>query len=251
MRRELLYGVAAIAIAVAYQSQPVAAADHSTWTGFYIGGHLGAGKSSWDGQWDPSESPGVLFDDVLGEGGIIGGMQVGYNYQLPKYGMASFVLGAELDVSAIGGMVTGDRIDNLRGSESSFCHPEWTAQCGSQIDWLASLRARLGIALSPVLLYGTVGPAFAGARAFVGSSSSGQIFDFNDTGIAWGGGVEWMLAPNFVLGAEYLTYDFGDEKKIKFEACGFNHKGCDPNQENIEFDSVSVIRLRASYHFSM
>ncbi len=239
MRRELLYGVAAIAIAVAYQSQPVAAADHVNWTGPYIGGHLGVGQSNWDGLWDPSGSPPVNFSDALGETGIIGGMHVGANYQVPSERWASFVFGAEVDVSAVGGMADGDRIDTA--DQIGNCHPDESAQCGSRIDWVASLRGRLGVAFDQVLFFGTVGPAIADAKAFVGSSSSGQNFDFEDLGIAWGLGVDWMAQPHLVVGAEFLQYRFDDDQRIFFEATS--------GDPFLEFDNVSVIRIRLSYKF--
>ncbi len=250
MRRELLYGVAAIAIAVAYQSQPVAAADHSVnWTGPYIGGHLGAGRSNWSGLWDPSESPPVNFSDALGEAGILGGMQAGANYQLEGEKWGSFVLGAEIDVSAVGGMVTGLRTDHaiFSGDDQSLCHPgaagtDGTAQCGEQIDWLASVRARLGVAFDEIHVYGTIGPAIAQAMAFVASSSTGQNFDFSDIGYAWGAGVEWMARPHLVVGAEFLQYRFDEAQTVVFEATA-------GDGDFIQFDDVNVFRVRLSYKF--
>lgn len=244
MRRELLCGVAAIAIAVAYQSQPVAAADHVNWTGPYIGGHLGVGRSNWSGIWDPSESPPVNFSDALGESGIVGGMQAGANYQLPGDRWGAFVLGAELDVSAIGGMVTGLRTDHgiFSGDDTSLCHPDFTAQCGEQIDWVASVRGRLGVAFDEIHVYATIGPAIAVAKAFVASSSTGQTFDFSDIGYAWGAGVEWMARPHLVIGAEFLQYRFDELQTVSFEATA-------GDGDFLQFDDVNVFRVRLSYKF--
>ena len=254
MRRELLYGVAAVAILGASASQPVAAGEpFAMWTGFYVGGHLGAGWSDWGGTWDPSESPPVNFDDRLGTNGLIGGMQAGVNYQFPKPyklpelpglgGYVSFVIGAEVDVSAVGGMVEGTRVGNIQGSDPSQCHVDYTAQCGTEVNSLVSLRARLGVAFDPVplLAYVTLGPAWADADAFVGSSDSGQTFDFGKTGIAWGFGAEWMARPNLVFGIEWLRYDMNDNEEITFEATD--------GDPELEFENVDVIRARMSYKF--
>ena len=252
MRRELLYGVAAVALVGATASQPVAAGEpFAMWTGFYVGGHLGAGFSDWGGQWDAGDATDtVQFEDRLGETGIVGGMQAGVNYQFPKRyklpealgGFLSFVIGAEVDVSAVGGMSENPRIDGRFDSSAGICDSGGTGHCGTEVDWLVSLRARLGVAFDPVpaLAYFSIGPAFAEANAFVASSDSGEAFEFNDVGIAWGFGFEWLARPNLSVGAEWLRYDFSDSREITFEA--------DPGDE-IEFDHVDVIRFRLSYKF--
>ena len=55
--------------------------------------------------------------------------------------------------------------------------------------------------------------------------------------------------------AEILSYNFGDDKRITFDACDGNFSGsfsgCIEENENIEFDSVTVFRFRASYHFAL
>ena len=234
MRRELLCGVAAVALAGAAASQPAAAAE--PWTGLYAGGHLGAGLSNWGGEWDPSEP--VDFDDKLGTSGLVGGMQAGLNYQIPQTGgWASFVIGAELDLSAVGGMVEGGRFDGIFGPSDTLCGSS-SHQCGSKVDWLMSLRARLGIAFDQTLVYGTVGPAFVAADAWVASDTTGEDFDFDSFGVAWGLGVDLMATPNLIVGAEWLRYDINDEQTITFSTSG-----------TIELDNIDVIRFRLSYKF--
>src|SRR3954468_16487436 len=59
------------------------------WTGFYVGGHFGYGWSTLTGT-DPTD--GTVSDGKLK--GILGGAQLGYNYQI-----GSIVLGVEGDFS--------------------------------------------------------------------------------------------------------------------------------------------------------
>lgn len=109
------------------------------WTGFYVGAHVGG---AWDGDnWLFSPAQTVTSNHASG---VFGGGQVGFNYQI-----SSFVLGAEADASAAG------------LSSSNLCpNPNFT--CGHSIDWLASLRARLGFTpMDRTMIYVTGGAAFA------------------------------------------------------------------------------------------
>jgi outer membrane immunogenic protein len=92
-----------------------------------------------------------------------------------------------------------------------------TATISSDLEWLASIRGRLGVAWGPNLFYVTGGGAAAGVShtgtynvvtPFVGSASlSGK-----NTLSGWvlGGGIEHLLAGNWTVRAEYLYYGFGD-----------------------------------------
>ncbi|MFA7416258.1 MAG: porin, partial [Rhizobium sp.] len=77
-------------------SPPMVTTPAIDWTGFYLGGHLGAGRSIVDWTYDI----GGTTADHEGEG-ILGGAQVGYNWQAD-----SWVFGAEADISATG--IDGD-----------------------------------------------------------------------------------------------------------------------------------------------
>ncbi|HEX9903335.1 MAG TPA: outer membrane beta-barrel protein [Propylenella sp.] len=64
-------------------------------------------------------------------------------------------------------------------------------------DAIGSARLRAGFAFDRVMVYGTGGAAFD---------------DFSDVGWVAGGGAEFALTPNWILGAEYLHYDFGSDE---------------------------------------
>ena len=136
---------------------PVNYAPAITWTGFYVGGNIGA---TW-----PDDDLEIIDDDAK----LIGGAHLGFNWQTPS----SWVIGVEGD-----------------------------ANFAEDIEYLASVRGRLGYAFGPTMIYGTGGVAFAG---FDNSS----LLDL-ETGWVAGGGVETKVRDNMSLGLEALYYDFDD-----------------------------------------
>lgn len=182
------------------------------WTGFYVGAHAGYGWSVWDGNMIYTDAqPGDGFDasghTIDAEGAIAGG-QIGFNVQ-----SGNVVWGLEADGSwsDINGSQTLLPYPNNPGS------PAWGFE--SQIDWLATVRGRLGFTSGSVLVYGTAGAAFAevDSRLSVfatGPQNAGHIANGakNETRTGWtaGGGVEWMFAPNWSLKTEYLYVNLGE-----------------------------------------
>ena len=99
--------------------------------------------------------------DTDGDSGFVGGVQLGYNWQTQQ-----IVYGVEGDVS-------------LSGSSS--------------IDWMASLRGRLGYLIQPrILAYGTAGVGFINGGG-------------TDTRFAYGVGVEGKITPALSARLEYLA----------------------------------------------
>src|ERR1043165_8079042 len=102
MKKQLLVGVATGAIAVALAGQsfaadmPVKAPRLAppalyNWGGFYVGGHVGWGRTKFNGTWFGDSGT----TDFAGNGsGVVGGALVGYNWQVN-----TFVYGLEADVS--------------------------------------------------------------------------------------------------------------------------------------------------------
>jgi outer membrane immunogenic protein len=148
------------------------------WTGFYVGAHGGYGSGTI-GQFKP-------------QGGF-GGAQIGYNYQI-----YNFVLGIELDAAGAG-------LSQTLNPSVGFIPVSTTVKN----DGLATLRARLGGAVGPVLIYGTAGSGAAHGNASVtalGLSASG---DATHSGWSAGGGVEWAFQPNWTTKIEYIHYGLG------------------------------------------
>src|SRR3954453_11095691 len=101
MRSALLAGIAVVSMALVdgataadipapvYKTAAPAALPAS-WTGFYLGAHVGAGWGTQD-YFDPFVGKTVLTNT---SNGFLGGLQAGYNYQI-----GWVVLGIEGDIS--------------------------------------------------------------------------------------------------------------------------------------------------------
>lgn len=183
------------ALMLAAMVSPAAAADvsapldipaSSDWSGFYIGGHLGGGKSIIDWTYDLGGTA-----DHEGDG-VLGGAQAGYNFQ-----SGAWVFGAEADISASG--IEGD---------TDCPNPAFT--CSSDAQWLSTVRARIGYSFDNLLVYGTGG---LGIGRFEMSTNNGAGVSGSttktDTGWVAGAGVEYAFSPRWSVKAEYMYYDFG------------------------------------------
>jgi outer membrane immunogenic protein len=94
----------------------------------------------------------------------------------------------------------------------------------TKINWLASVRGRLGYASNNWLLYATGGFAFADMDFNAGVNCTGVPASlcaggtqniragFSDTRVGGvvGGGVEFKPLSNWIIGVEYLYYRFND-----------------------------------------
>ena len=95
----------------------------------------------------------------------------------------------------------------------------------SKLDYLGTVRGRLGYLTPTFLLYGTAGLAYGGVKAstaitqsntgcvFAGclqsSTSAAGAFSQMRAGWTLGAGLEWMFVQNWSAKVEYLHYDLG------------------------------------------
>lgn len=172
------------------------------WTGFYIGANIGYGWGTSDpGVVSFFQPVGTLQGTINGlpasTGGVIGGGQIGYNFQA-----SNFVFGIEGDFSGA----------DIKGSVTDTTN-NYTAQ--SQTQWVATVRGRLGIAFDRVLVFGSGGFAAAGVKATLNDTyPSGVITTTSSntyTGWAAGGGLEWAVAGNWTIRGEYLYLGLGNK----------------------------------------
>ena len=170
-----------------------------TWTGLYLGGHVGYSRG-WVSNTlvdaNPAISPTTSAPTF---GGMYGGFQVGYNYLLPS----RLVVGAEADIS----------FPNFfeDGLAAGLGTAEGTAVT-DQVDYVATLRGRLGYAFGHWLVYATGGYAWSQARL---GETPGLLADKDrvirtHTGWAAGMGAEVAIAADWTAKLEYLYYHFGD-----------------------------------------
>jgi len=164
------------------------------WTGFYVGGHvaysLGEATRTLS---DPAPSGvGTTFSSLYG------GVQGGYNYVLPS----RLLLGAEADIT----------FPNFFEDGSVFSGGTTLGTIVSdQIDYIATLRGRVGYTFDHWLIYGTGGFAWSQARfgETPGVTSTEDHILLTRTGWTLGVGTELAIAPNWTARIEYFYDDFG------------------------------------------
>jgi outer membrane immunogenic protein len=181
------------------------------WTGVYLGGHIGGGLLT-DSVSQNAVAPTVslLSSGHLRPAGVIGGAQVGANYEF-----APWVLGIEATWtdSAING-------NTLIGTTNALVPQE---RFTSQAQWFAALTGRVGYAANDWLFYAKAGGGWMKIRytedALVpgGAVAATQVFTDNRTGFTVGAGIEFGLVENLSAKIEYDFYDFGS-KNYNFNA---------------------------------
>jgi outer membrane immunogenic protein len=198
--------------------EPIPYGPAFSWTGLYIGAHVGYGWS--DADWQFASTPGISTNQG-GAGALLGG-QIGYNIQVRQ-----FVFGAEADLSSAW----------LDGSTAC---PNPAFNCAHSFNWMASLRGRAGIAVNNnrTLLYGTAGVAWADVDYTANNALSGAAFGTgsSNTHVGWvaGGGIEHMLAPNLTARVEYLYYGF-DSITAPAGALGSGPASINLNTQTVRF----------------
>jgi outer membrane immunogenic protein len=143
-----------------------------SWTGGYAGGFVGY-------EWGDAKVKGGPNPDPDGwMGGIFGG----YNVQTS----GAFVVGVETDLSLSGAddKAGGVRVENT---------------------WNGTVRARAGVAINRVLLYGTGGLAVGNVKVKIPGDSDSSV----RAGWTLGAGIEAALANNVIGRVEYRYTDLG------------------------------------------
>ena len=174
-----------------------------SWTGLYIGGHLGVAFGNSQVA-DPAGP--AIFGNNVRTTGVLGGVQVGYNWQIPH---TAFVVGVEADASAMG---SAGSVTCL--ASSPYLIP---ANCRVMPDAMGSMTARLGYATGPHgrnLFYVKGGLAWLDDR--VDMTTTGLVspvmtaFDRLRWGWIVGAGIDRALTPDWSLRLEYDYAKFGD-----------------------------------------
>jgi outer membrane immunogenic protein len=174
------------------------------WTGFYIGAHVGYGWGSKD--WDQTFTSGAfLLDRSVSSNkpeGFLGGGQIGVNWQTGQW-----VLGLEAD---------GSWTDANDCGVGHFRFPAYNG-C-DQVNWYATATARVGVAMDRALFYVKGGAAFAGEEHNLTFTNPAGVRTVttdtpSDTRFGWtaGAGIEYAVAPNWSVKAEYNFMDFGTQ----------------------------------------
>ncbi len=195
------------------------------WTGFYGGINAGADFAR---SGDPSTSasctplPGFGFSPIacadvpfvnaagtgaISHSGFTGGGQFGYNWQ-----SNAAVLGAEVDFKSFSAKAS-------RTGTSTNPATADTTSVSNSVDahWLMTVRGRAGWAVDNVLYYATGGLAVTdlGSSNAIANPGGGGFplagtWGTSSTKAGWtaGAGVEWGVARNWTVRAEYLYVHF-------------------------------------------
>lgn len=245
--------------ALAFFADPVFAADlgasraptlppAATWSGFYAGLNVGGGVSTSN---NVTTTGYAAYDWAAGaynlppgwtsayragnanveQAGVIGGGQLGYNYQFnPR-----MVIGLETDFqgSSIGG--SGSTL-GLAGGAGNTGHPaedflhlqSGVVNASAGVEWMGTVRGRIGFLATPTMLVFATG-GFAYGNTYARVSSAGYHWhpgneiahpenpvtpswdSISATRAGWtvGGGAEWMFMQNWSAKVEALYYDLG------------------------------------------
>ena len=189
---------------------PAAVVPAYNWTGLYIGGHVGGLWTRQDIEWDPLPSAAAFGANAqagrLSSSSFVGGVHGGYNWQFAP----TWVLGVEGDSSWTSASSSTSAAWTFVGTSTPV--PGSLTSMGSKLDWLSSVRGRIGYLVLPnALVYFTGGGAWGhfdySASAFNGTTYlAATSFSKTETGYVLGGGLEWALTNNWLIRGEYLFY---------------------------------------------
>jgi len=227
--------LASIGLGVALAS--AASATAGSWTGIYLGGHAGGLWGDVDTTQTAETSSGFDFNSqTIGDGhnlspnGVLGGLQIGYLYQMSNLVFGVEVSGSlsDFDKSEIG----PDDVDDVRTVNS---------------DWNAAATLRAGYAFGNSLAYVKGGYAMGeidvdvvddSALAPFGSFSTSERQD----GWTAGGGFEHQLSNDVSLALEYAYYDLGAADHTAVQ-------GVDSETHEVDV-TMHTVTARLNWHFN-
>jgi outer membrane immunogenic protein len=227
------------------------------WTGYYLGGNIGY---SWGGS-DTTASlndPGLpavaraTVNPSFNLNGVIGGGQLGYNWQRGQW-----VYGIEADLQAT----------DQSGSTGTACAAGVCAQSrgGPVIDtlnqrltWLDTVRGRIGVAFTPTSLgYLTGGLAYGdvstsgGISGTNGATPVAGFFGTRSTNTGWtiGAGIETALGGRWTGKIEYLYVDLGTVSGGPFGTPIVAPSGAFLNGSFSSHVTDNILRVGLNYRF--
>jgi outer membrane immunogenic protein len=203
MRRLLLASVAAVmflpgggvrAADMAVKAPPPPPiAPAFSWTGFYIGGNVGAG---WSRAPITDNFTGLEVGPADSGTTFIGGGQLGFNYQFSPF----WVIGAEWFF---------DGVSNNNNATATFLGVNGnTLQATASANWVTTATARLGVTtpyLDHWMLYFKGGGGWIQTQGSLTDLNTGGSISSSDTHGGWvaGVGMEWAFSQNWTARIDY------------------------------------------------
>lgn len=240
MKRIMLFG--AVILAVLLLAAPLSGANAADlpvkapmmappapgplWSGFFIGGNVGAAQShtTWCTDVDIANCGAPTPFDVIRQKttGAVGGGQVGYRFQF-----GNFVFGPE---AMLDGMVNHTTTPDplVAGATRT-----------TTIKGLSSVTGDVGLAFDRILVYGKGGWAMTSLQFDANNTIAGVDTKGAEYATGWtaGGGLEYMLTSGWSVGVEYNYYQF-DPKNIlnapnSVGPCSFCNFGHNTNVQTV------------------
>ena len=229
---------------LAVKAPYIAPASVWNWTGFYIGGHVGAGWGTTESTLDSIVAPGVpltAFGLPVAQNsrsGVLGGGQVGYNFQS---GWAVF--GIQGDIAGL----------DVKGTTPCLV----TFSCTAESHWLATATGRIGgIVADRTLIYVKGGGAWLNTTHTFGVPAAGiggglggltgASADSNTFGWLLGFGAEYAFTQNWSAFIEYDYIGF-DSTSV---ALNLTVPGAGVAAANVSFlNKLSIAKVGANYKF--
>jgi len=243
-----------------YTKAPVAVPN--AWSGFYGGVNAGwvgstgntitfSGTDTGASGLGSMLADGVIPSSInLGYNGFLGGGQLGYNWQ-----RGNWVFGLEGDIDWVSAKSSGTFPDCPLPPPPVGLAPPLTLNATRELDWLGTVRGRIGYTpVAPFLVYATGGLAVGEHKLGIGLSdptASPVANLFNETlstsaGWTVGAGAEWMFARQWSLKAEYLYVDLGDiNSTINYAYPPVNTSSLTASVH----DRDNIVRGGINYHF--
>lgn len=238
-----------------YTKAPVIVEPAFSWTGWYVG--LNAGGAFDDRH---SETPTGLFPAAypaapaasLTRSGFTGGGQIGYNWQFDRT-----VVGLETDFNYIDFANKSVTTSGLPATPFGFGAPPNVFNYNvSKMNFLGTVRGRLGYTFYRSLFYVTGGLAYADKSSHdtvtFTNAGGAQYANFtggnsNNVGYTVGGGFEYAWTNNWSVKAEYLFVDLGKKHTALADVvtpggAGYTFAANSGNQ-------FSLVRAGINYHF--
>lgn len=166
---------------------PAIAAPAYDWTGFYIGGALGAGEVVHD----ISLGGGALDFNGIGGEGVFGELSAGYDHDF-----GNFVAGVMVDA-------------NLSGISSDLDVTGAGTVASVKADYGFDILGRIGMKVNPSTLAYVLGGYSRGH--FKAEATGFGSYSWSSNGFSLGGGLETAVSSNMTAGIEYRYSQFESE----------------------------------------